>query len=555
MSTAPTASPTPNTLDYRAMLNVLRASYDTVTSNIVLAEAYRRGTWIAAQTQQWVATAQRDLIVQDMGTRFASGEYVLLKRKRNGQDPRTSGVGEIQVSAPGTHPSTIFGGLQHYYETVAGGFTDAANPSTSLVTGFNRNGTAVAGGGGRGIALVDNPESAREQLFKKFKLASGGAATGPAGVIPTPGMAVTLPVRLRGVLTSGGELLEELNNNNDRLKWLLSAATVGIGDPSREKNDYTDVVQYALDIVHRPITVSATFCCPWYVTRGQNIVGTLRPVDFTVSKGKLSNGDIVTATVVDSNKVVFAVLAAGVETYDTFATVAFSVGENLFTVTTPVNVVTQWHMYRLSQHGLVCNGTTFTSVDTRCESLVEHRQSVIYTNTAAKLSLIGESETADNGTMVRAWVNDDKVDAVLHQGPGTETTMIVTAKVLAKPDTPHWRAMIESASVGDLQTTTTQMMEYVKTARRADTVITTLPTVAAPYGSTANSGPCYRLIPMKGDGYDFSSGFGQSVHSHHDTFRFSNEPGQWFIGATPSRPLDGLECAVGYLQSQFLSAP
>lgn len=541
MHTAPSASATPNTLDYRAMLNILRAAYDTITSNIVLDEAYRRGAWLATQAQQWVAIAQRDLIMRDMGDRFASGEYVLLKRKRNGQDTRAPGVGELQVSSPGAHPTKILGGLPHYYETVAGGFTDPTNASAALVTGFHRNGTAVAGGGGRGILLVDEPEEAREQLFKKFKLPSGVAAVGRTGVIPTPGMAVTLPVRLRGVLTSGGELLEELNTNTDRLQWLVSAATVGIGDASRERTDYSDVVRYALDILTRPIATPAPFCCPWYITKGPTTVGTLRPVTFTVSKGELSNGDVVTATVVDTNKVVFAVKAAGAENYDTFATVTFVVASNLFSVTTPEKPSAQWHIYRLSPHGFVHNGTTFTEADTRCESLVEHRQSVIYTNTAARLSLIGESETSANGTIVRAWVNDDRVDAVLHQGPGLETTSIVTVAVLENMNTPHIRPMIESASVGDLPATTIQMAEYVKSARRANTT-TNQPTPPNLF---------YRLVPMKGEGYDFTSGFGQTVNSHNDTFRFFNEPGQWFIGATPSRPLDGLECAVGYLQSQF----
>lgn len=535
-------------------MNFLRAAYDTVASRIVLAEAYRRGAWQTTQAQMWVAASQRDLIVRDLGTRFASGEYVLLKRKRSGQDAAAAGVGGVQVSEPGAAPKHILGGIHHFYETAAGGFADGTNPSAPLITGFNRNGTSVVGANGRGIELDDSDEAEEQRLFKKFSLPRG-PAVGPGGPaqgadppmrVPTPGLAVLLPVRLRGVLTSAGEMLENMNGGSSRLGWLVSAAMVGIGDVDRERSAYQEVVRYARTVVNRPVEQRAAFCCPWYVEQGgPGTVGTLHPVSQTVSEGQLSNGDLVTATVVGAT-VVFAVRPAEHDVISIFAVVAFDVATNLFTVRTPAGPGrSQWHLHRLAPEGLVHNGVAFTDLDTKCEATLGfyHRKSVAYHAHGQTLSMLGEAEesTLDNTTgstvTVRAWVDDEQIDAVLQAGSAASS---VTAKAIFDPTIPFWRGLFDFASVGKLDDATRLMGQFVQSDHAH-------PAEAIP----SPAGPHYHLIPMKSDTHDYTSGFGPSIHSDQTTFSFTNEPGQWFVGCTPSRAFDGLECAAGYLQSAF----
>lgn len=550
----------PNTLSYHAMVAVLRAAYDTVASRFVLHEAYRRQAWVSNQTQLWVADGARSFIIRAMNVRFAAGEYVLLKRKRSGQDPPVRLAGELQVSNPGAQPTTILGGQQYYYETVAGGFSDGGG---RLISGFERNGTVIRPADKDIVHNDDDDVAERDQLFKKFKVGGlVGSETrhsqvlDPPLAMPLPGTMVTLPSRIRGVLTTASDLLEHMNTSTDQLKWMVSASMVGVGDPARERADFVDVVQYATTVLREPVPVRHPHCCSWYIecdsTRSS---GTLQPVSSTVSEGRLSNGDVMTATVHEPTmSVQFAVCDNTQGTYEHVAGVTFDAAANLFVVSVAPAVQSMWYMYRLAPHGLAVAEREFTVQNTQCDSLVPHRKSVAYGDGAGRLTLIGEAEQATAAVgggvvQVRAWVDDATVDAVLTGGGEPDT--IVTAAAISKAHQPHWLHLVEHASVGDLPATITAMDRYMRTVASASpTNSVPVPEAISGYTTMQPSPPHYRLIPMKGDDYDYTSVFGQSVNSHHDTFRFINEPGQWFVGATPSRAVDGLECALGYLQQR-----
>lgn len=539
------------------MVNVLRAAYDTVASRIVLHEAYRRRAWAEEQSFVWVADAQRQLIIDDLKTRFRSGEYVLLKRKRQGQETPSVEVGELQVSNPGTTPQTIFGGNQFFYQTVAGGFYDPTGPD--LITGFQQNGGVKSSS--TGVLLPDDDAEAGQQvpfgqrvqdrLFKKYKREHAGVRRLDAPVtLPLPGMLVALPARVRGVLTSAGELMEHMNKGTDRLAWMVSASAVGIGDPAREKSDFADVLQHANAFVHGLVERRTAFCSSWYIEYDVNrSTGTLHPTSPDVSEGSLSNGDLVRATVSGAS-VHFAVCRhPGV--WEPLAVVTFLPDSNLFDVTVDKAIQGMWNIYRLATHGVEHGAHVFDALSTQCEAIVPHRKCVTYSGLGGVVSMMGEAvqTTASTGggvVQVRAWVDDAAIDSVL-TADTVET--IVTARVIVKPYLPRWLGLVELAARNDLPATIVAMDGYLRTAKPL-AFVPSVRSAPALLGYTVQSSAVdhYRLIPLKGDDYDYTTTFGQSVHSHHDTFRFSNEPGQWFVGATPSRAIDGLECAVGYLQ-------
>jgi hypothetical protein len=544
------------------MVNVLRAAYDTVASRIVLHEAYRRRAWAEDQSVVWVADAQRQLIIDDLKTRFRSGEYVLLKRKRQGQENPTLDVGELQVSNPGTTPQTIFGGHQFFYETAAGGFYDPTGPQ--LITGFQQNGSIKISP--TGVQLPDDADEAVQQvpfgrkvqdrLFKKYKREHAGVRRLDAPVtLPLPGMLVALPARVRGVLTSAGELLEHMNQGTERLTWMVSASTVGIGDPAREKSDFINVLQHANAFINGLVEQRNAFCSAWYIEYDVNrSTGTLHPTSASVSEGSLSNGDLVVATV-SGTSVHFKVCQQLNGVWEPLAVVTFLPDSNLFEVTVDKAVQGMWNIYRLATHGVEHGEHAFDALSTQCEAIVPHRKSVTYSSLQGVISMMGEAvqATASSGggvLQVRAWVDDTSIDAVLT----TTTDSIVTVRVIEKPTLPRWLSVVDRAVRNDLPGTIGVMETYLRKAEPMPFTPASVRSAPAMLGYTGHVTTIehYRLVPLKGEDYDYTTTFGQSIHSHHDTFRFSNEPGQWFVGATPSRAIDGLECAVGYLQWTYL---
>jgi hypothetical protein len=313
------------------------------------------------------------------------------------------------------------------------------------------------------------------------------------------------------------------------------------------------VMRYAKTVITAPVAPCDQFCCPWYIecdsTRSS---GTLQPISATVSQGQMSNGDVVTATVHPATKSVqFAVSQNASDKFERIAGVTFSTDSNLFTVSVADTIQSMWYFYRLAPNGLEVNGRHFAEVDTRCDSVVPHRKSVAYGDGAGRLTLLGVCELSDTAVrggvvQVRAWVKRDAVDAVLSGEPNT----IVTATETIKTNVPQWLHLVEHASSGNLPDTVAAMDRFMRTvvpaSKQPQKIV---PTYMGGYTVAPPDPEHYRLIPMKGDDYDFTTVFGQSVNSHHDTFRFSNEPGRWFVGATPSRAVDGLECALGYLET------
>jgi len=545
-----------------------------VSSRIILKEAQRRRSWAAKTADQWSRIDERKKCISEIKDRCKSGEYVILKRKHVDDEPfEDYNAGDLQITSPGGGPENAVGGDSHEYEVAGGGFIPQENSYTidnigTLVTGWTRTGEAVFESGGR-VFTNDPPTGPKrnkrfQPLLNRTKTRNEKGELVDAIIIEphvsdTAGThSFTLPVRIKGALTTGGSLLEELQTDSSKLAWLAASASVGIGDNRQETTDYKRVIGYAMNVFEEKTQVYHAHTSKWIVIRNVADSVTLLPESEFESVGIFPGGSRLVARTLPAgnplNSSVKFTHEISPDNHVHIATVKYDSVTDLFDVTRPDSCNSDLYaFYRSPSNGLTYNGGNYTTEGTTgLHGMVAHKRGLDLTdNRGYNLNQIGDFiQSVDNRISVRTWVRSDAIAAI--STGDTPTATIITCAAITETPSPRWLSLITVAKDGKVPKLETKIEEYLR-----DIVPSIFPNDNVEdiglerngqYTDELELSKHYRLVPMKGDDYDFSSKFGQSVHSHYDTFTFSNTPGSWFVGTTPSHALDGAECALHYLE-------